>query len=753
MTEEPKSCPRCGAPLGREVGGHGVCTACLLEDALPTAEGLAGSAESPDPDADAPVVQRLGDYELLEEIGRGGMGVIYKARQAGLDRVVALKLLLAGEFAEPRVRRRLVREARLAARLSHPGIVTIHEVGEQEGRPFFAMEYVPGPNLAQRCRDGLLPVATAVRYVEQLARAVHYAHQQGVIHCDLKPANVLLTPEDHPKLTDFGLTRSLLDPTGTLESAGSPNFMAPEQADARLGPPGVATDVFGLGAVLYYLLTGQPPAVGASLSETLRAVLADAPVPPRHIRPALPVDLETITLHCLAKEPGRRYASALAVAEELARWRQHLPIVARPASRLELLLRRARRNPLSAALGAGLVTAVVLGIQGVAWQWRRAEAEKVRATLSTPWEGLAPPSEVQGAAVEVGDVNGDGRPDLLVATVEDGGLAVYLNRGQGTFAAAPGSPWLVPHPRRGQDLDGALAVGDFDGDGHLDVALADQTTDTIRVLRGDGQGRFGSVGEAVAVGREPRGLRAGRVNADPYPDLVVANWGGNTLTLLLGDGTGRFHEAAASPLATDAAPWGLALADFNADRLDDLAVAHSGASTVAVWLNNGAGKFTPAPASPWRVGKDSASPGESCPFDLTTADLNRDDLPDLISADTRTHSVTVLLGDGRGGFRRTPQSLAMVGSAFPRRVLAGDVTGDGLLDLVTANESGNLSVLRGDGRGGLVPLPNSPLFEPGPVHGLAVADLDGDGRLDVVAGSPFFGVTLTRNAVLTRRAR
>ena len=325
MTGTSPHCSRCCAPLGRDVGG-GVCTACLLEEALPAAEGFCEPASEHALAADVALVQHFGPYELLEEVGRGGMGVIYKARQPGLDRVVALKMLLAGEFADARARERLLREAKIASRLTHPGIVTIHEVGEHQGRPFFAMEYVPGRNLAQHCRDGLLPVNTAVRYVEQLARAVHYAHQHGVIHRDLKPANILISPDDEPKLTDFGLTKSLVDPTQTIESAGSPNFMAPEQADSTLGTTGTPTDIFGLGAILYYLLTGRPPAVGETLSETLRNVVTGEPVAPRQLRPALPRDLETITLKCLEKEPARRYGSALEVADELARWQRHEPI-------------------------------------------------------------------------------------------------------------------------------------------------------------------------------------------------------------------------------------------------------------------------------------------------------------------------------------------------------------------------------------------------------------------------------------------
>jgi WD40 repeat protein len=340
--------------------------------------------------------------------------------------VVALKMLLAGEFADAKARERLLREAKIAARLTHPGIVTIHEVGEHQGRPYFAMEFVPGRNLAQHCRDGLLPVATAVRYVEQLARAVHYAHQHGVIHRDLKPANVLISPDDEPKLTDFGLTKSLVDPTQTVESAGSPNFMAPEQADSALGTTGTPTDIYGLGAILYYLLTGRPPAVGETLSETLRNVVTGEPVAPRQLRPALPRDLETITLRCLEKEQSRRYGSAQEVAEELARWQRHEPILARPAAPAERLAKWVRRHPVVAALTAAVAVSLLGGLAATSWQWQRAEAQQLRAAaneLTARRNACAAELSLANQAVKEGkwgDVRtilrrttpGSGQPDL-----------------------------------------------------------------------------------------------------------------------------------------------------------------------------------------------------------------------------------------------------------------------------------------------------------------------------------------------------
>jgi len=378
MSSASKQCARCGRPQGDTLRGA-LCAVCRLEDLMISGVEQPASAESHPLEDDVPQVQRLGPYELLEEVGRGGMGVIYRARHPALDRVVALKMLLAGEFADAKARERLLREAKIAARLTHPGIVTIHDVGEHDGRPYFAMEFVPGPNLAQRCRDGLLPIQVVVRYVEHLARAVHYAHQHGVIHRDLKPANVLISSDDVPKLTDFGLTKSLMDPTQTVESAGSPNFMAPEQADSALGVTDASTDIYGLGAILYYLLTSRPPAVGETLSETLRNVVTGEPVTPQQLRPALPQDLETITLRCLEKEQSRRYGSAQEVADELARWQRHEPIVARPATGPERLAKWVRRHPVVAGLTAAVAISLLGGLAATSWQAQRANRASAEA--------------------------------------------------------------------------------------------------------------------------------------------------------------------------------------------------------------------------------------------------------------------------------------------------------------------------------------------------------------------------------------
>jgi serine/threonine-protein kinase len=266
----------------------------------------------------------FGDYELLAEIARGGMGVVFKARQKRLKRLVALKMIRAGQLATPDDLQRFRVEAEAAARLRHPNIVAVHEVGEVDGQLFFSMDFIEGLTLAQRLRDGPLPGRTAAGYVRQLARAVHYAHRQGILHRDLKPSNVLLDHEEQPHLTDFGLAKRLdtadtaLTQTGAV--VGTPSYMAPEQAAGRVKELGPACDVYGLGAVLYELVTGRPPFRSDTPLDTVLQVLEREPVPPRFLNPKIEPDLETICLKCLEKEPSRRYASTDELADDLQRY-------------------------------------------------------------------------------------------------------------------------------------------------------------------------------------------------------------------------------------------------------------------------------------------------------------------------------------------------------------------------------------------------------------------------------------------------
>lgn len=322
-------------------------------------------------------LRHFGDYELLEEIDRGGMGVIYRARQLSLNRIVAVKMLLFGKFSSDEYIKRFRAEAEAAAGLQHPNIVAIHEIGEHEGQHYFSMDYVEGADLAEVAREGFLPAERAARYLKVIAEAIHYAHQRGVLHRDLKPSNVLIDELDQPRITDFGLAKQLKgdsELTATGHVLGSPSFMPPEQADARRGSIGPHSDVYSLGALFYHLLTGRPPFVAATIEEALRQLLEQDPVPPRLLNGSVPRDLETICLKCLNKEPARRYPSALALAQDLERWLRGEAILARPAGVLGKIWRWSRRQPalagLTVAVGS-LAVMVVIGSMAMVARERR----------------------------------------------------------------------------------------------------------------------------------------------------------------------------------------------------------------------------------------------------------------------------------------------------------------------------------------------------------------------------------------------
>jgi tetratricopeptide (TPR) repeat protein/tRNA A-37 threonylcarbamoyl transferase component Bud32 len=348
-----------------------------VDEAMQTASRstvrLADAGGSPGPVTDDPAPSgaepwtTIDGYELLEELGRGATGVVYKARERRLSRLVALKTISESAFSSPAQRRRFLAEAEAIARVRHPHIIPIHAVGEDRGRPYISLEYAEGGSLARRLAGGPMPPRDAAGLVEALARAVEAAHRAGVVHRDLKPSNVLLAADGAPKVADFGLARLLGEEssrTATGEVLGTPAYMAPEQAEGRSREAGPAADIYALGAILYHALTGRPPFLGASAMESMRLVLTAEVVPPSRQRPDVPRDLETIALKCLEKEPARRYAAALELADDLARFRNGEPIRARPIGVVGRAAKWARRHPWQSASAAiaALAIASIIGL-------------------------------------------------------------------------------------------------------------------------------------------------------------------------------------------------------------------------------------------------------------------------------------------------------------------------------------------------------------------------------------------------------
>ncbi len=322
----------------------------------------------PDPQRLLGTPTAIPGYDILDELGRGGMGVVYQARQLALNRVVALKTVTGHGRADPEVRARFQREAEAIAHLRHANIVPIFEIGEHHGTPFFVMEWMEGGSLARRVAGTPQTPHEAARIVETIARAIQYAHEQGIVHRDLKPANILLTADGTLKVADFGLAKRLDEDAGytlTGQILGTPSYMAPEQAAGRIRQVGPATDVYALGAILYDLLTGRPPFKAAATFDTLEMVLTREPVPPSRLQSKLPRDLETICLKCLEKDRARRYASAGELADDLARFRAGKPILARPIGPIERVVKWVRRQPVLAGL-IGVTLLALLALVGIA---------------------------------------------------------------------------------------------------------------------------------------------------------------------------------------------------------------------------------------------------------------------------------------------------------------------------------------------------------------------------------------------------
>ncbi|MHC1767241.1 MAG: WD40 repeat domain-containing serine/threonine protein kinase [Verrucomicrobiia bacterium] len=376
---EHRVCSHCGAGLKR-CAGKWVCPSCLLQGGLADEGERLSAKEASASVTFSPLPRAFGEYELLEVIAQGGMGVVYRARQKSLNRIVALKMLLGGQFAQPKFIERFRAEAEAVAQLQHPNIVAIHEIGEQDGQLFFSMDYVEGKNLAQISTEFGSRSAEFRRcaaWIKTMAEAIDYAHQRGIIHRDLKPSNVLIDPFDQPRITDFGLAKRIAgdsDLTLTGQVLGSPNYLPPEQAAGN--PARVESDVYALGAILYHLLTGRPPFEAESVTAVLRQVIEAEALSPRWLNPGIPRDLETISLKCLEKEPHRRYQTARELAEDVGRFLEDKPIQARPVGAVGKTWKWCRRRPALAGMGLALALTGALGLAGVLWHSRQAVKER-----------------------------------------------------------------------------------------------------------------------------------------------------------------------------------------------------------------------------------------------------------------------------------------------------------------------------------------------------------------------------------------
>ena len=382
-------CGKCGSKLFADAP-QGLCSLCLFKAAVaPLLDEVVAAGDDGGSRDFAKIPSEFGDYELMEEVGRGGQGRVYRARQKSLNRTVALKIIGLGTWATEAHLKRFRREAEAAARLQHSGIVPIHEVGERDSHCYFSMDFIEGGHLDEVVRHTPISIRQAAELIAKVARTVHYAHEHGILHRDIKPGNILLDQKGEPHLADFGLAR-LVETESTLtrtkDLMGTPGYMAPEQAVGDNAEITRATDVYGLGAVLYQLLAGQPPFAGGTTYETIKLLLDTEPKPPRLLNPKVDRDLSTICLKCLEKDPTRRYLSALALTEDLEHWLKHEPIVARHSGIFVRGRKWVQRNP-SSAVFVALLVALATSLSVLIWN-DKTIAVNPKSIAVLPFENL-----------------------------------------------------------------------------------------------------------------------------------------------------------------------------------------------------------------------------------------------------------------------------------------------------------------------------------------------------------------------------
>jgi len=467
MTNATRVCAECGATVFADAP-QGVCSVCLFRTGL-------ASLDSENNEAFEPTIARMlkdfGDYELLEEIGRGGQGVVYRARQKSLNRIVALKVIGLAHWATEAHVKRFRLEAKAAASLNHPCIVPIYEVGERDGACYFSMGLVEGGQLDAVAKREPIQIRHAAELIAKLARTVSYAHEHGILHRDIKPGNILLDAKGEPHLTDFGLARLVETEstvTRTLEVLGTPSYMAPEQAVGNNAGVTSATDIYGLGAVLYQLLTGHPPFAGGTTYETVRLVLNTEPRQPRVINPKVDRDLSTICLKCLEKDPQRRYSSALALAEDLERWLKHEPIRARRTGIFTRGRKWVRRNPATAVSIAALA-ALVVAVGVAIWKSDLFRSPPTTGIAVLPFENLSENKDDAFLADGVQD-------DVLTKLAKIAGLKVISRTSVMEYRGARNIRQIGDALRVSHVLEGSVRRNA--GRIHFNAQLIDTRTDT-----------------------------------------------------------------------------------------------------------------------------------------------------------------------------------------------------------------------------------------------------------------------------------
>jgi hypothetical protein len=672
-------------------------------DSLAEGSELLAPPQAPDE------IGRLGPYRILRVLGGGGMGIVFEAEDLRLRRRVALKVIRPALAGSASARQRFLREARATASIGHDNIVTLLQAGEDRGVLFLTMPLLEGETLDARLRrEPLLPLADVLRIGREVAAGLAAAHERGIIHRDVKPANVWLEAgSGRVKILDFGVARAVESEAGATHTGtivGSPAYMAPEQAAGE--PIDPRSDLFSLGCLLYRMCAGRPPFAGKNATATLLAVTQGKPTSPRKYNRAVPRALADLVLRLLAKRPADRPPSAQATAEALeaiAQGKRGLP----PRHRWRWVVLIA----VALAVLAGLA-AVILALAN---RGRTDGGDPPREPAAAPSPCFFAPQVRyavgrQPYAVAVGDFNGDGKPDLAVSNIADNTISILMGQGGGTFGPAVAVP-------TGRGPHGIVAA-DVNGDGRIDLIVSELGNDSVGVLLGRGDGTF-EAPRHFPAGLGPRGLAVADLNGDGILDVVTTATRGNAVAVLLGLGDGTFAPAA--EFRAGGGPISVAVADLDGDGKPDLVVSNSEGNTLSVLLGNGDGTFRPA--RHYAVG--------SGPGAVVVADFNGDGKPDLAVENFGGNDVSVLLGHGDGTFARAVSYPAGRG---PGGLAVGDFNSDGVADLAVANHhSFDLSVLQGNGDGTFKPALSCGAGWMS--AGVAVADLNGDGRPDLVVAN------------------